>query len=101
MVWCPHHKSKDGSVNDMYMPAPHNHEEWQKKKSNYDATSNHRGKRERDPSDANNGGSKTKSSLTLALNKKLTTALVMQYHLSQNEVDALFTLCYQDAEEGN
>ena len=28
MVWCPHHKSKDGSVNVMYMPAPHNYEEW-------------------------------------------------------------------------
>ena len=91
----------------MYMPAPHNHEEWQKKKSNYNATSNRRGKREHDPSDTNHDGSnkngegKTKSLLKLDLNKKLTTALVTQHHLSQNKVDALFTSCYQEAEEEN
>ena len=28
MVWCPHHKSKDGVVNGMYMRAPHDHDEW-------------------------------------------------------------------------
>ena len=43
-------------------------------------------------SDMNNGEDKTKSSLKLALNKKLTTALVT-HHLSQNEADALFISC--------
>ena len=25
---CPHHKSKDGSIEGSYMKAPHNHNEW-------------------------------------------------------------------------
>ncbi len=25
-VWCPHHKSKDGSINGMYMLSPHDHD---------------------------------------------------------------------------
>ena len=107
MIWCPHHKSKDGFVNGMYIPACNNQEEWQTKKSNYDAMSNRCGKREYDTYNMNHDGSnkngegKTKSSLKLALNQKLPTALVVQQHLSQNEADALFTSCYQKTEEGN
>ena len=29
---CPHHKSRDGVVNGMYMPKGHNHDEWIEKK---------------------------------------------------------------------
>ena len=27
-TFCPHHKSKEGSVEESYMKAPHNHDEW-------------------------------------------------------------------------
>ncbi len=32
-MWCPHHHSKDGSINDLYMSAPHNHDVWAKEKA--------------------------------------------------------------------
>ena len=32
MVWCKHHKSKDGVVDGMYMRHPHNHADWELKK---------------------------------------------------------------------
>jgi len=31
--WCPHHHSKDGSINGLYMPAPHDHDVWAKAKA--------------------------------------------------------------------
>jgi hypothetical protein len=31
-VWCPKHTSKDGSINGLYMPSPHDHDEWAKSK---------------------------------------------------------------------
>ena len=103
MEWCPHHKSKDGSVNGIYMPSPHDHDAWKEKKAQYANGSNHRGKRERDTATAKvnpkrgDGG----KSLKLALNQKLTTALVTQHHLSQNEADALFNSCYTEADEAS
>ena len=27
-VWCTKHTSKDGSINGLYMPSPHDHDEW-------------------------------------------------------------------------
>ncbi len=27
-TWCPHHHSKDGSINGLCMPIPHNHKAW-------------------------------------------------------------------------
>lgn len=36
--------------------------------------------------------------MKLALNQKLSTALVTQHHLSQSEADALFNACYTEAE---
>jgi len=32
-TWCPHHHSKDGSINGLYMPAPHDHDAWAKAKA--------------------------------------------------------------------
>ena len=32
-VWCPRHHSKDGSINGLYMPAPHHHDAWAKAKA--------------------------------------------------------------------
>ena len=80
-------------MNGMYMPADHNHEEWKEKKARYMENNGHRGKRQRD----SDGGSSSK--LKLALNQKLSTALVTQHHLSQNEADNLFNACYKEADE--
>jgi hypothetical protein len=33
MVWCPEHVSKCGTVNGMYMKAPHDHAAWQKNRT--------------------------------------------------------------------
>ena len=32
-VWCPKHTSTDGSINGLYMPSPHNQDEWAKAKA--------------------------------------------------------------------
>ncbi len=31
-VWCTKHTSKDGSINGLYMPSPHDHDKWTKAK---------------------------------------------------------------------
>ena len=103
-AWCPHHTSKDGSLNGCYMKHPHDHEEWKKKKDERRsaAREGRREKRKADDSsgpasgDDENKGSKSK--MKLALNQRLATALVTQHHLSQNEADDLFNECYKDAE---
>jgi hypothetical protein len=33
LVWCTKHTSKDGSINGLYMPSPHNHDEWAQAKA--------------------------------------------------------------------
>ena len=86
------------------MPFPLNHEAWQEKKDKFAAEkSDRRGKRDHDKSSDNKGsdaGAITKS-LKLALNRKLTTALVTQHHFSQNEANDQFNSCYIEADEAS
>ena len=105
-VWCPHHTSKDGSLDGCYMKYPHNHEEWKQKKDERrsQARSGRRNKRKADdhygPAADDDSDKQGKSSkMKLALNQRLATALVTQHHLSQNEADDLFNECYKDAED--
>jgi hypothetical protein len=43
-VWCPHHVSKDGTINGLYMAFPHDHDAWAVKKA--DRNKHFREKRE-------------------------------------------------------
>ena len=102
-VWCPHHTSKDGSVNGCYMKHPHDHDQWQKKKDERRAAwEERRGKRKagdsNSPSVDNKRDQGKSSKMKLALNERLATALVTQQHLSQNKADSLFNECYNEAE---
>ena len=104
-VWCPHHTSKDGTINGLYMAFPHDHDAWVVKKK--ERTKHYREKRDREAKspDAAAGSAKkpkpkpTDDKLKLALSDKLTSALVTQYHLSQTEADELFKTAYTEAQE--
>ena len=106
-IWCPHHVSKDGTINGLYMAFPHDHDAWAVKKA--DRNKHFREKRERQKeaksSEAAAGSTKkpksepTGEKLKLALSDKLTSALVTQYHLSQTEADDLFKNAYKEAQE--
>ena len=102
-VWCPHHTSKDRTINGLYMAFPHDHDAWVVKKK--DRTKHYREKRDREGKspDATKGSAKkpkpNDNKLKLALSDKLTSALVTQYHLSQAEADALFKTAYTKAQE--
>jgi hypothetical protein len=93
-VWCPKHTSKDGSINGLYMPLPHDHDAWAKAKA--DKTAAFKKRKE----EAMKSGGKSESAkkakpngkaLKLAaLGKKMTTALVNQHHMSQTKAETLF-----------
>jgi hypothetical protein len=98
-IWCPHHASKDGSVNGLYMPHPHNHEAWVKAKAKKTAAFK---KRKEEEKKKPTGGSlpkkpKQDNALKLALSSKLTTALVTQHHMSQINAEAVFNTVYNKA----
>ena len=99
--WCPHHHSKDGSVNGFYMPAPHDHDAWAKAKAEHVEKFKRR-KQDKEDGKAKESGPakkyKADDKLKLALNDKLTQALVTQHHLSQNEAEELFNKVFQEAE---
>jgi hypothetical protein len=102
--WCPHHKSKDGSVNGMYMPSPHDHDAWAKTKAEREEKFK-RGKRGANAATgkANNAQPAKKhkaGDLKLKLSEKITTALVTQHHLSQQEADAVFIKAFKEATIG-
>jgi len=98
--WCPHHHSKDGSVNGLDMPAPHDHDAWAKAKA--ECVEKFKcGKRDKEGGKAKESDlakkHKADDKLKLALNDKLTQALVTQHHLSQNEAEELFNKVFQEA----
>jgi hypothetical protein len=104
-VWCPRHHSKDGSINGLYMPAPHHHDAWAKAKAEkvekYECSKRDKeGGKGRDGDASPNKKAKTGSQLKLALSDKLTQALVTQHHLSQTKADELFNKVYKEVEEG-
>jgi len=88
--WCPHHHSKNGSINGLYMPAPQDHDSWAKAKAER-VEKFKRGKRDKEGGKAKVSGPgkkhKADDKLKQALNDKLTQALVTQHHLSQNEAE--------------
>ncbi len=80
-TWCPHHHSKDGSINGLYMPAPYNHKAWAKAKAEqvekYKRGKQDKEGRKRRNADAHsNKKAETSNQLKLALSNKLTQALV-------------------------
>ena len=100
--WCPHHHLKDGSINGLYMPAPHDHGAWAKAKAER-VEKFKKTKRDKEGGKGSGTGSsskkhKTDEKLKLALSDKLTQALVTQHHLSQTEADEVFNKAFQEAE---
>ncbi len=85
----------------MYMPSPHDHYAWAKAKAECKEKFKH-GKRGADTAmgKANNAQLAKKhkaSDLKLKLIKKITTTLVTQHHLSQQEADAVFANVFKEA----
>ncbi len=101
--WCPHHKSKDGSVNGMYMPSPHDHDAWAKAKAEHKEKFK-RGKRGAEVTPEKTGAPAAKKhkagDLKLKLSDKITTAHVTQHHLSQQEANAVFADAFKVVTKG-
>ena len=94
---------KDGSINGLYMPAPHDHDAWAKAKAER-VEKFKKAKRDKEGRKGSGTGSPSKKpkaddKLKLALSDKLTQALVTQHHLSQTEADDLFSKAYKKAED--
>jgi hypothetical protein len=101
-VWCPKHTSKDGSINGLYMPFPHDNDEWVKAKAAKTAAY------KKCKEEAKKSGGKTNSAkkakpngkaLKLALGDKMTTALITQHHMTQTEAETLFNSVYKETME--
>ena len=100
-VWCPKHTSKDGSINGLYMPSPHDQDEWAKAKADKTAAFK---KRKEDAKKAGNKqaspAKKPKSegdNLKLALSSKFTSAMVTHCHMGQTEMENMFDSIYKNA----
>jgi hypothetical protein len=101
-VWCPKHTSKDGSVNCLHMPSPHNHNKWAKNKANKTAAFK-KHKEEAKKSGKFESAKKVNpnDTLKLALGNKLAAALVTQHHMMQTEAESLFNSVCKDVIEDN
>ena len=93
--WCPHHgpnnRGKDAKKSGMYMPAPHNHDEWAKAREAKNAArknnqSGQSGKR-KTPAESTSSNPAKKSSGKLALAKSFKSALVSHVQLSDAEIE--------------
>ena len=106
LVWCPNHKSKDGTIEGRYFEPPHDHAEWEEKRRKRQERWNARKKRgaggdgdsKPEPSTSSSKQTKPKK-MKLALNNKLAQALVCKHNFSQEEADELFAESYKEAEE--
>ena len=93
MKWCDKHNSKDGYVLGRYMDMDHDHDAClAARKLRY---SEHCGKRDRDTSTEAPKPDAIPSSA--AKKQKLTTALVTQHNMSQEESNDIFTTAYNEA----
>jgi hypothetical protein len=101
-VLCPKHTSKDGSFNSLYMPSPHNQDKWAKSKANKTAAFKKR-KEEAKKFGESEFAKKAKpnNTLKLALDDKLTAALMTQHHMMQNDAESLFNSVYNNVIEDN
>ena len=87
----------------MYMPSPHDHDAWAKAKAEREEKFK-RGKRGAEVTPEKTGAPAAKKhkagDLKLKLSDKITTALVTQHHLSQQEADAVFADAFKEATNG-
>jgi len=97
-VWCTKHTSKDGSINGLYMPSPHDHDEWAKAKA--DKTAAFKKRKEDAKKSGNKHASPAKKPKTedfkFALSSKLTSELVTHCHRGQAEAENMFDSIYKD-----
>ena len=106
-VWCPKHTSKDGSINGLYMPSSHNHNEWAKAKADKTAAFKKRKEDAKKSGDKQASPAKKSKSkgedLKLALSSKFTSAMVTHCHMGQAEAENMFDFIYKNptAQEEN
>ncbi len=100
-VWCSKHTSKDGSVNGLYMPLPHDHNEWAKAKADKTAAFKKRKEAAKKPgAKPAPPAKKVKADgkdLKLALANKFTSTMVTHCHMGQAEAENMFDSFYKDA----
>jgi len=92
MVWCPHHKSKDGVVNGMYMRHPHNHAEWEtNKQKNIAERKQRKAEKRKAGPDGDKDGSKRPSSDSskLALAKSFQSAFCSKFIIAEDDAQIL------------
>ena len=102
MEWCPHHTSKCGEVNGMYMPAPHDHEAWRAAKDKRIAHNQAlREKRKAETSGATRPSKKAStdnnSVSKLALSKSLLTGLATNFEISGPDAEKFIKESIEDA----
>ncbi len=101
-VWFPKHTSKDGSISGLYMPFPHDHNEWVKAKAAKTAAYKKRKEEAKKSEGKANSAKKARhngKALKLALGEKMTTALITQHHMTQTESETLFDSVYKKTME--
>ena len=83
MAWCPHHKSKNGVVNGMYMPKGHNHDYWVAKRTKCQADWNAKKKEGKGAADVSpvNTSIKRKAVSKIAPPKSFKSTLVTKLQL--------------------
>ena len=100
-VWRPKHTSKDGSINGLYMPSPHDNDEWAKAKAGKTAAFKKRKEDAKKAGDKQASPAKKPKSegdgLKLALNSKFTSALVAHCHMGQAKAENMFDSIYKNA----
>jgi hypothetical protein len=100
-VWCSKHTSRDGSINGLYMPLPHDHDEWAKAKADKTAAFKKRKEAAKKPgAKLAPPAKKVKADgkdLKLALANKFTSAMVTHCHMGQAEAKNMFDSIYKDA----
>jgi len=100
-VWCAKHTSKDGSINGLYMPSPHNHDEWAHAKA--DKAAAFKKRKEEAKKSGEKPISPTKKpktegeDLKLVLSSKFTSALVTHCHMGQAKAENMFDTIYKNA----
>ena len=100
--WCSKHSSKDGSINGLYMPSPHNHDEWAKAKAEKTAAFKKRKEDMKKSPDGTPAAKKAKQDggeLKLQLGSKLTSALVTQHHMTQADAEDVFNTVFKEVYE--
>jgi hypothetical protein len=101
-VWCSKHTSKDGSINGLYMPSPHNHNEWVKAKADKTAAFKKRKEAAKKPGAKPAPPAKKAKAdgedLKLALANKFMSAMITHCHMGQAEAKNMFDSIYKDAD---